>query len=83
MKSLKHIEERKIVPLVAMISAGKSHLLNVLYNIDFLECKAGIGTKFVNIIRYNPEIKEPRFYHLLLEKKEINIFFIKIFPKEK
>ena len=81
MKSLKHIEERKIVPLVAMISAGKSHLLNVLYNIDFLECKAGIGTKFVNIIRYNPEIKEPRFYHLLLEKKGDKYIFYKDISK--
>ena len=62
------IESRKIVPIAAKISAGKSFLLNVIYNIDFLECKAGIGTKFVNILRYNPELDQPYFYHLNLEK---------------
>ena len=62
------IESRKIVPIAAKISAGKSFLLNVIYNIDFLECKAGIGTKFVNILRYNPELDQPCFYHLNLEK---------------
>ena len=35
------IEMRKIIPVIARISAGKSKLLNVLYNIDFLESKAG------------------------------------------
>ena len=64
------IDQRKIVPIAAKISAGKSSLLNVIYNIDFLECKAGIGTKFVNILRYNPNIEEPCFYHLKLEKKK-------------
>ena len=46
------IDQRKIVPVAAMVSAGKSKLLNVLYNINYLECKTGIGTKFVNILRY-------------------------------
>ncbi len=64
------IEKRKIVPIAAKISAGKSSLLNIIYDIDFLECKAGIGTKFVNILRYNPNIEEPCFYHLKLEKKD-------------
>ena len=71
------IEQRKIVPVVAMVSAGKSKLLNVLYNINYLECKTGIGTKFVNILRYNPNIKQPRFYHLKLEKKDDNYIFYK------
>ena len=63
------IETRKIVPVAAMISAGKSKLLNVLYNMNFLQCTAGIGTKFVNLIRYNPRIEEPIFYHLKIEKE--------------
>ena len=50
------IEIRSIVPVAAKVSAGKSALLNVIYNMDLLECKAGIGTKFVNILRYNPNI---------------------------
>ena len=71
------IEMRKIVPVAAMISAGKSKLLNVLYNINFLECKAGIGTKFVNILRYNPNIKEPRFFHLRIKKQGEEYIFYK------
>ena len=71
------IDQRKIVPVAAMVSAGKSKLLNVLYNINYLECKTGIGTKFVNILRYNPNIKQPRFYHLKLEKKDDNYIFYK------
>jgi len=71
------IELRKIVPIAAKISAGKSFLLNVIYNIDFLECKAGIGTKFINIIRYNPSIDQPCFYHLKVEKDKDNYIFKK------
>ncbi len=77
MKNLIKIETRKIVPVAARISAGKSKLLNVLYNIDFLECKAGIGTKFINLLRYNPNIKTPCFYHLILLKEGENYTFYK------
>ena len=70
MDKLIKIEKRKIVPIAAMVSAGKSKILNILFNIEFLECKAGIGTKFVNILRYNPNIEKPIFYHLLCKKKE-------------
>ena len=71
------IEIRKIVPVIAKISAGKSKLLNVLYNIKFLECKAGIGTQFVNLLRYNPNIKQPCFYHLKISKEGENYIFYK------
>ena len=70
MDKLIKIEERKIVPIAAMVSTGKSKILNILFNIEFLECKAGIGTKFVNILRYNPNIEKPIFYHLLCKEKE-------------
>lgn len=40
---MEKIESRKIVPIAAMISAGKSKLLNVILNINFLESRAGIG----------------------------------------
>ena len=75
------IEKRYIVPIAAMVSAGKSKLLNVIYDIDFLECKAGIGTKFVNILRYNPTISQPKFYHLVVKQEKdtkgniINVFY--------
>jgi len=75
------IEPRKIVPVAAMISAGKSKLLNVLCNISFLECRAGIGTKFVNLLRYNPDIQEPIFYHLKLVKKGEKYIFYKDLSK--
>ena len=58
------VKIKKLVPVAAKISAGKSKLLNTLLNIKFLECKAGIATKFINILRYNPNIKKPLFYHL-------------------
>ena len=74
---MQNINIRKIVPIAAKISAGKSFLLNVIYNIDFLECKAGIGTKFVNIIRYNPDLEKPCFYHLKAVKKRGNYIFKK------
>ena len=70
MDKLIKIDYRKIVPIAAMISAGKSKILNVLFNIEFLECRAGIGTKFVNILRYNPNIEKPIFYHLLCKEQE-------------
>ncbi len=77
MEGLVKIEKRKIVPIAAMISAGKSKLLNVILNTKFLESKAGIGTKFVNLIRYNPEIKEPCFYHLIVKDENGEFIFYK------
>ena len=82
MTNREEIESRKLVPVAAMVSAGKSNLLNVLYNINFLYCQAGIGTKFVNILRYNPQIEKPRFYHLKLEKQDNNYIFYKDLDKE-
>ena len=64
------IEIKNLCPMIAMISAGKTSLLKVLFDIDYLESSPGIGTKFVTIIRYNPEVgSNPKFYHLLLKKK--------------
>ena len=51
--------------------------MNLISNIDYLECKPGIGTKFVNFIRYNPKIKEPHFYHLKVIKEENKYSFCK------
>ena len=82
MEGIEKIEQRKIVPVAAMISAGKSELLNILYNINYLECTVGIGTKFVNLLRYNPNITEPKLYHLNLEKKGDDYIFNKDLTKE-
>ena len=74
---MEKIEERKIVPIAAMISAGKSKLLNVILNTNFLESKSGIGTKFVNILRYNPKIVCHKFYHLKLKEEKGKFNFYK------
>ena len=67
------ISINNLCPMLAVISAGKTSLLKILFDFDFLTTSAGIGTKFVNIIRYNPEIgNEPRFYHLILRKTRDN-----------
>ena len=63
------VEIKNLCPMIAMISAGKTSILKVIFDVDFLEVSAGIGTKFVNIIRYNPNIgKNPKFYHLILKE---------------
>ena len=68
MENLEKVEIKNLCPMIAMISSGKTSILNTIYDIDFLETSAGIGTKFVNIIRYNPEVgKNPKFYHLILK----------------
>ena len=77
MAELEKIETRKIVPVAAKISAGKSQLLNVLYNMNLLECKTGIATKFINLIRYRPDIKQPCFYHLIVKKEGEKYLFYK------
>ena len=62
------VDIKNLCPMIAMISAGKTSILKVIFDIDFLEATAGIGTKFVNIIRYNPSIgKNPKFYHLIVK----------------
>ena len=68
-EKLSKVEMRNLCPMIAMISAGKTSILRLIYNIDFLEVSAGIGTKFVNFIRYNPEVgNNPKFYHLIVKK---------------
>ena len=46
------VDKKNLCPMIGMISAGKKSLLNIIFNLDFLETNSGIGTKFVNIIRY-------------------------------
>ena len=77
MEELEKIEIRKIVPTISRVSSGKSRLLNILYNIKFLECRKDITTKFINILRYNPKISIPCFYHLKLKKEGKDYIFYK------
>lgn len=67
------IEDRKAIPVIGMVSSGKSTFLNSLLGIDVLEAKDNITTKFVCIIRYNPDLELPKFYHVILkENKDSN-----------
>ena len=63
------IPERKGIVVIGMISSGKSTFLNSLLGINFLEANDNITTKLVTIIRYNNQIKEPKFYHLKVIKE--------------
>ena len=63
------IPERKGIVVLGMISSGKSTFLNSLLGITYLEANDNITTKLVTIIRYNNQIKEPKFYHLKVIKE--------------
>ena len=63
------IKIKNICPVIGMISSGKSSILNVLFNMDFLEASPDVTTKIVTIIRYNSNLKEPRFFQLKLQNE--------------
>lgn len=63
------IPERKGIVVLGMISSGKFTFLNSLLGITYLEVNDNITTKLVIIIRYNNQIKEPKFYQLKVIKE--------------
>ena len=73
------IKNKNAVPVIGMISSGKSTFLNSLLGLDVLETKDDVTTKFVCIIRHNKSLSQPKFYHIKLEKDEDseNYSFIK------
>ena len=89
MEKMTRIEPRKLVPIAGLINVGKSKFLNVLYNFNFLDCRSGTCTRFVNIIRYNPKIECPCLFHLKIVKEDNDYIFYKdpktetIFGEEK
>ena len=66
----KLIEERKGIITIGMISSGKSTFLNSLFGFNYLQTSDDITTKFICVIRYNPNINQPLFYKLKLIQKE-------------
>ena len=66
---MEKIEDKKAIPIIGMISSGKSTFLNSLLGIDLLETKDNITTKFICVIRHNQSLDEPIFYHINLKKE--------------
>ena len=61
------------IPIIGKISSGKSTFLNSLLGIDCLESDINITTKFICIIRHNPENKTPRLFPVKLVKRKSEI----------
>jgi len=66
------IEEKRGMVVIGMISSGKSTFLNSIFGFNYLQTNDNITTKFICIIRYNPNLDEPIFYNLKLIPKEYN-----------
>ena len=64
------IKPKKIIPLISIQNSEKNNLLKILFNTNIENDSSLSGNKFINIFRYNPDIKEPKFYHLLLALKQ-------------
>ena len=72
--------EKYCVPIIGSISCGKSTFLNsLIYSDNFddnlLEEGLQTTTKFVCVIRHNPKLESPEFYHVILEKNKDRIFY--------
>jgi hypothetical protein len=61
------------IPIIGKISSGKSTFLNSLLGLDCLESDINITTKFICIIRHNPENKTPRLFPVKLVKRKSEI----------
>ena len=66
------VEERKGMVVIGMISSGKSTFLNSIFGFNYLQTNDNITTKFICVIRYNPNIVEPIFSNLTLIQKKDN-----------
>ena len=62
--------ERFCIPVIGLISSGKSTFLNFLLNIECLESKFDIATKCVVIIRHNKLLEFPEIYSVKLEQRK-------------
>ena len=71
----KEIKLNKIVPILAFQNSLKNNFLNIIYDFDTEKNAILTGNKFINIFRYNPEIKEPKFFHLVVKYRNNNYIF--------
>ena len=72
--------ERYFVPIIGPVGCGKSTFLNSFININngLLEEGLQTTTKFVCIIRHNPKLTQPIFYHVSLKKLNTKIIYKEI-----
>jgi hypothetical protein len=69
--------DRFSIPIIGMISSGKSTFLNFLLGIDYLEFSHDITTKCVTIIRHKP-IDIPEIYSVkIIERRKGYYNFVK------
>ena len=61
--------ERFCIPIIGLISSGKSTFLNYLLNIDCLESKYDITTKCIVIIRHNKSLYSPELYSVKFKER--------------
>ena len=62
--------DRFSIPIIGLISSGKSTFLNYLLNIDCLESKYDITTKCVVIIRHNKSLKSPELFSVKFQERD-------------
>ena len=67
------------IPIIGMISSGKSTFLNFLLGIDCLETNFDISTKCVVIIRHNNDLQDKKYIYSVTIK-EINNGYYKFEP---
>ena len=62
--------DRFCIPIIGLISSGKSTFLNYLLNIDCLESKYDITTKCIVIIRHNKSLKSPELFSVKFQERD-------------
>ena len=78
--------ERFCIPIIGLISSGKSTFLNYLLNIECLESKFDITTKCVVIIRHNKSLEFPEIYSVKFKQRKKGCYNFekneKLYPKD-
>ena len=65
-------EERFLIPIIGMISSGKSTFLNSLLQGNYLSISTNVDTSFVCILRHNNLNKTPKLYKCKIIYEKIN-----------
>ena len=65
-------EERFTIPIIGIISSGKSTFLNVILQNNYLETDTKEATKFICILRHNRFLREPKLYKAYSKRRRID-----------